>query len=373
VRPRSLTHLPPIPAVRYEGADILNTRMEVRRTGLHYKALADHVVNTMLGCPHGCPFCFVSDIAAGKQQATLDLYGGLDAHMDWGTYSLLRRLDEDHFVRTARRCAAERAVFPVFSGHNAALYSITSDAWAPIVHDDKARQRELNEYQSAVVRRSIELLRDETDMNVRILTRSVLVRRDFDVLAALGNRCMFGMSLMTLDDRIQRTYEPTASAPVARLRTLRQASDMGICVYVALAPIPPETSEDDLRRLIETVAPLKPLTIFSEPINIRGANIARIRAAAEESGVKLELATFDTRSTTRQYAIKTLHMAEKIAAEFGLADRLHLWPDAELLGSKTALGEQEDPVAFQAWLDRWWWRESEWPGQYPVAHRSGIA
>lgn len=347
--------------MQYEAVAVLSTWLEVRRTGLLHKALADFVVNFMLGCPHGCPFCFVPDIAAGKQQALLDLYGGMNAHADWGKYALLRQLDEDHFVRTAQRCATERAALPMFSGHNAALYSITSDAWAPIVHDDADRQRELNAYRSAIVRRSLELLRDETNMNVRVLTRSTLARQDFDVLASLGNRCMFGVSLMTLDDRIQRTYEPAASAPAARLRTLRGAKDRGIPIYVALAPIPPETNEDDLRQLFERVAPLEPMTVFSEPINIRGPNIARMRAAAQKAGVSLNLEPFATRTAARQYAMRTLHMAERVAAEFGLAGRLHLWPDAELLGSKTAFAEQDDPSAYQRWLDYWWWRESEWP------------
>ena len=32
-----------------------------------------------------------------------------------------------------------------------------------------------------------------------------------------------------------------------------------------------------------------------------------------------------------------------------------------VLGSQAALKEQRDPVAYRAWLEKWWTRISEWP------------
>lgn len=45
-----------------------------------------------------------------------------------------------------------------------------------------------------------------------------------------------------------------------------------------------------------------------------------------------------------------------------LPDRLHLWPDEDLLKSKAAREMIPDWAAHEAWLQKWWNRVSEWPG-----------
>ena len=46
--------------------------------------------------------------------------------------------------------------------------------------------------------RSLELIRDHSTLNLRILTRSPLARADFDLFRTIGRRLLFGMSLPTL-------------------------------------------------------------------------------------------------------------------------------------------------------------------------------
>jgi len=58
----------------------------------------------------------------------------------------------------------------------------------------------------------------------------------------------------------------SSSALQARLKTLQAAADAGIPFFVAMAPSYPECDENDLRRTLEAIRPLKPLTIFHEPI-----------------------------------------------------------------------------------------------------------
>lgn len=349
------------PVIRKERTDWLHTQIEVRPTGLKHKALADGVVNFMLGCPFGCPHCFVPDVAAGKQIHLLKRYGVTDAHSQWGQYALLRQFDEGHFVQSAQKLEQFARQHPVLGGNHAVLYSITSDAWAPIPHEDKARQRELNAYRQHAVARSIELVRDHTDLKIRALTRSSLIQRDFPLFQSLGSRGMIGTSLMTLDDSIQRAYEPAASSPEARIRMLERAHEMGIPVFVALAPIPPETGEDDMRELFERIAPLQPQTVFCEPIHVRGRNVDLIESSARRLGVTLDTGVFATRDSARAYALRVHRMAEKIAPEFGLENQLHLWIDEDLLGRESFVVNQPDPAAYRTWRDKWWNRVSEWP------------
>ena len=237
------------------------------------------------------------------------------------------------------------------------------------------------------MRRSLELIRDQSTLNVRILTRSPLARADFDLFKSFGPRLLFGMSLPTLRNDLAKVYEPKAPAPSQRLAALRAASEAGLHVYVAVAPTYPECDEADLRATLRAVAEVEPITIFHEPINIRAENVERIEphAAAlgflplhEEragawasnavplanpmgSGVRvLRTDVFATRETWQDYAVNALHTVERLADELGLADRLHLWPD-KALGNLNVVNRMARPKEHLCWLRKWWGRISEWP------------
>jgi hypothetical protein len=87
-----------------------------------------------------------------------------------------------------------------------------------------------------LVTRSLELIRDNSTLNVRVLTRSPLARLDFELFKSFGHRLVFGMSLPTLSDDLARVYEPKAPAPSLRLATLLAAKDAGLHVYSTHLP-----------------------------------------------------------------------------------------------------------------------------------------
>ena len=160
-----------------------------------------------------------------------------------------------------------------------------------------------------------------------------------------------------------------APAPTQRLATLKAAKEAGLHVYVAIAPTYPECDETDLRRTLTAIRDVNPITVFHEPINIRAENVERIKRTATRLGVPLDIAVFATRDAWQEYAIRSLTTVCKIAAELGLGDRLHLWPDKSL-GSKTRLERMTDPAGFEQWLQHWWRRVSEWPAG--AAHESPL-
>ena len=211
----------------------------------------------------------------------------------------------------------------------------------------------------------------------------------FRLYKRFGSRLLFGMSLPTLNDRWLRIYEPHAPGAQARLKTLEQAAKEGIPLYVAVAPTYPECDEADLRATLEAIRPLKPLTVFHEPINIRAENVERIasHAAGLEAPVKLQTEVFDNGPSWRQYAVEQLMSVEKIAGELGMEDNLHLWPDKSLktreafMEARQSLFEAANPglqetgyekeqrraadqaayEGFAKWLSHWHTRISEWP------------
>lgn len=212
-----------------------------------------------------------------------------------------------------------------------------------------------------MVRRSLELIRDHSTLNVRILTRSPLARRDFDLFQSFGERLLFGMSLPTLRDDLARVYEPRAPAPFQRFKTLQAAREAGLHVYVAMAPIYPECDERDLAATLEA-ASLDPVTIFHEPINIRSDNAARIAAQGRACGVDLQTEVFSTPARWQDYARGQLKQVHEFAKARKLTPRLHLWPDKSL-GSAPSLRSVKDPVAYVEWLQKQWGKKNAWPGQ----------
>lgn len=325
-----------------------------------YKSLSNWAFNVAVGCSHACRFCYVPSAATIKQGPQLARYGVEDPDAEWGDYVLLRPWDEPKFLASLRVAEGTPRTALKPDGNRAVIYCSTTDPYQVIRHPDTRRQRELASHARFLVRRSLELIRDRSTLNVRILTRSPLARADFELFRSFGKRLLFGMSLPTLRNDLAKIYEPKAPAPSQRLAALRAAKEAGLNVYVAVAPTYPECDESDLRSTLESVAQLDPITVFHEPINIRAENVARIEAHANRLGVRLRTKAFATREAWQEYAIGALHTVSEIARELGLGPRLHLWPDKSL-GSRSLVDQMPEPAKYLRRLEHWWHRVSEWP------------
>jgi len=340
--------------------DLWNSAAVIAPNHFVYKSLSNWAFNLAVGCGHACRFCYVPSAATIKQGRALARYGVQDPDAEWGGYVLLRPWDEKKFLASLR--AAENTPPGKLNrdGNRAIIYCSTTDAYQVIRHPDPERQRELGEHSRFLVRRSLELIRDRSTLNVRILTRSPLARQDFELFQSFGNRLLLGMSLPTLRNDLARAYEQKAPAPSQRIATLRAAKEAGLHVYVAMAPTYPECDETDLRATLQAVADLRPTTIFHEPINIRAENVARMQLDAACLGLTLKTDVFATREKWRDYAVDSLKTVERLAEEIGISRQLHSWPDKSL-GSRSAVQSRADASVHLAWLQRSWNRVSEWP------------
>jgi DNA repair photolyase len=305
----------------------------------------------------------VPDTSAGKQKKILAGYGVADPNKEWGSYVIVRPLDEEEFLCSLK--AAENTPRDLLNidGNRAVMFSSTTDPYQTITGGDGDLVKRLNRLLKGNVRRALELIRDCSTLNVRILTRSPLAKKDFDVYKSMGDRLLLGTSLPTLDSKISKLYEPNAPDPKHRLQLLLDAHQEGVATYVAIAPVFPEVGKQGLLDVFNAVKAANPLTYFMEPINIRDGIANRINERAMRAGGSIDIELFKNRKLWAQYAIQCLRDAEWAAAEAGVSDRLHLWPDHSDLQSEAVLLSQDDPRAFLEWLNRWWLRISEWPGK----------
>jgi DNA repair photolyase len=343
-----------------EPVDFWHSPAVIAENHFVYKSLSNWSFNIAVGCSHACRFCYVPSAATIKQAPRLAEYGVNDPDAEWGNYVLLRPWDEQKFLASLRAAETMPASQLKPDGNRAVIYCSTTDPYQVVRHPDPARQRELATHARVLVRRSLELIRDHSTLNVRILTRSPLARADFDLFSTFGKRLVFGMSLPTLRNDLAKAYEPKAPAPSQRLATLRAAKEAGLHIYVALAPTYPECDEADLRATLAAVADLDPITIFHEPINIRAENVARIETQAADMGIRLRTEVFATRESWQNYAIESLHTVSELAREFGITRRLHLWPDKSL-GSQALVDRMKNPRTYVKRLEYWWQRVSAWP------------
>lgn len=327
-----------------------------------HKSLSNWSFNIAIGCGHACRFCYVPSAATIKMGAKLREYGVDDPDAEWGDYVLLRPWDERKFLASLDQAenTPRRQLNP--DGNRAVIYCSTTDPYQVFRCSDPVSRDQLARAAEHLVRRSLELIRDRSTLRVRILTRSPLARRDFDLFKSFGNRLLFGMSLPTLRNDLAKVYEPKAPAPLQRLATLHAAKKAGLNVYVAVAPTYPECDEADLRATLTAIAELKPLTIFHEPINIRAENVERIQRHAEALNVRLHSEVFATRETWKNYALQSFKLVFNVAKEIGVSNRLHLWPDKSL-GSDWVVQTMPAPGAYEKWIQRYWNRISEWPSR----------
>jgi len=340
---------------------------------------------------------------------TMADYGVADPDADWGKYVLLRRWDRDIFLHSLAKAENTDPATLEIGGNRAVIYCSTTDPYQVWnrVHEMKRGAGEpasrsadsptrrladsdLHHEARGMVRESLQLIRDYSTLNVRILTRSPMAILDFDLFKSFGPRLMFGMSLPTLNDRLAQIYEPHAPSPSARLRCLERATQYGLNTFVAVAPMYPEIGRMDLERTLSAlthlptdpasaawkvgewesgrVGPnnrLAPITIFAEPINIRAENVARIATHADKLGLSMRVEVFANRRVWEDYAIGQLRLIEAVAGELGLGERLHLWPD-HTLGNRHTAERQPDAASYMKWITGWWQRRSEWPSGTPV-------
>ena len=182
-------------------------------------------INPYRGCEHGCIYCY-----ARPSHAYLDLSPGLD----FETRLYYKR---DAAARLRAELAGPGYVCsPLALGAN-------TDPYQPV------------ERRLGVTRSILEVLL-ELRHPCTLVTKSVLVLRDLDLLVALAAQRLTRvyLSITTLDEGLKRTLEPRAAAPAARLRALRELHAAGVPVGVLVAPVIPAVNDAELERIIALAA-----------------------------------------------------------------------------------------------------------------------
>lgn len=184
----------------------------------------DRSINPYRGCEHGCVYCF-----ARPTHAYLGLSPGLDFES-----RIFYKPDAATLLR-------KELSKPSYSCAPLAL-GVNTDAYQPA------------ERRLGITRAVIEVLA-EFGHPFSMVTKSALIERDLDLLAAMAERnlAQVAISVTTLDRQLARTLEPRAAAPERRLETIRRLREAGVPVIVLVAPMIPFLNDDEMETILAAV------------------------------------------------------------------------------------------------------------------------
>lgn len=166
-------------------------------------------INPYRGCEFGCVYCY-----ARYTHEFLELRDP----MDFERRIFVKRMAAEVLGRTLSRT-------PI--GSDSIAIGTATDPYQPA------------ERRFGLTRSMLEVFAQLGGLNLSITTKSALVVRDLDLLAAISRRSRLSVnfSLITLSRRLQRTLEPRAPRPELHLRAMRELSAAGIRCHVLMMPM----------------------------------------------------------------------------------------------------------------------------------------
>lgn len=185
----------------------------------------DLSINPYKGCEHGCIYCY-----ARPSHAYMGLSPGLDfeSRLFWKPEAA--RLLEQELTRPRYVCKR------IHIGGN-------TDPYQPV-------ERELKS-----TRGVLEVLQ-RFRHPFSIITKSVLIARDADILSPMGRDGLASafVSITTLDRSLAHAMEPRASTPAKRLEAISRLAEAGVPVGVGFAPVIPGLNDHELEAVLEAAA-----------------------------------------------------------------------------------------------------------------------
>ncbi len=173
--------------------------------------LSRYRMNLYRGCSHNCTYC---DGRSEKYQVWGDF--GSDVDVKINAADILK-----NELRPGRYGTPLKKGFIMVGGG-------VGDAYQPA--EEKYR----------LTRKTLELIL-EHDLPVHILTKSVLVERDMDILADINrkSKVIISMSFSSVDEKVSRTFEPGVPSPGRRMETIKKFKKQGHTCGIFLMPVIP--------------------------------------------------------------------------------------------------------------------------------------
>lgn len=217
--------------------------------GFRHKLLAEYSVNIGNICEFGCSFCYVPSIT-GKQKTVKSI---LDKGYKLGEFSLYRY--KDNVIHTVANDL--RKINPNDMG--TVFFCTTCDPCATTKHAEISID-------------AIKLIMEKSNLQVRVLSKCVLIKKIAESLSTFQDRVMFSLSTGTTSDEISNAIEENASSISKRVETLHWLQDNTFRTYGMICPVLP-SEIDNVSILVDQVRPEHCEHVWVEAVNVRGRSL----------------------------------------------------------------------------------------------------
>ena len=200
--------------------------------------------------------------------------------------AVIRRLDP---VGTLRMQLTDRNGLPRYKNdHGVVILSPIVDPLANIELMEESLQMIL-------------LIMELTGWNVRILTKSMLIRKLANrIPAEFRHRVIYGLSIGILDDELAKMVEKLTSSPKLRIEAYREFQRNGLRTYSMHCPILPQSDYPAYaERLAASMNWEADELIWGEALNLRGDSIKNTISALENAGLRKEAELLSEASRSR--------------------------------------------------------------------------
>ncbi|MDQ1149445.1 MULTISPECIES: PA0069 family radical SAM protein [Sphingobacterium] len=198
-------------------------------------------INPYQGCEHGCIYCY----ARNSHE-----YWGFSAGLDFERKILVKH-NAAQLLEQEFRKASYQPDLIMLSGN--------TDCYQPI-------ERKLG------ITRSILELMVKYQHPVSIISKNVLMRRDFDLLRELAalNLVSVAVTINSLREEVRQKMEPRTATASARLKLIEGLTGIGVPVMLMMAPIVPGINSDEISDLIRAGADAGAITASYTIVRLNG-------------------------------------------------------------------------------------------------------
>jgi DNA repair photolyase len=219
-------------------------------------------INPYRGCEFGCLYCYA--------RYTHEFLA-LNDPMDFERRILVKRKAAEALARSLART-------PV--GCDSIAIGTATDPYQPA------------ERTFLVTRSILEVFARLGGLHLSVTTKSNLITRDLDLLAAINQRSRLSVnfSLITLNRRLQRVLEPRAPRPALRLRALKELSSAGIRCNMLMMPVIPGITDGcaAMGRLIEAARAAGATQVWWRPLFLKPSAARRFLPFIERAFPQLQ-------------------------------------------------------------------------------------
>lgn len=197
-------------SMKIEPKDIISKTILTKATG----QLSDytHSLNPFGGCAFGCSYCYV-------RQLPVSLF----RDEEWGTWIDVKTNAAELLFKELSRLKKKGPV--------RIFMSSATDPYQPI------------EYKLQLTRSLLKVMLEERPDFLFVQTRSPLVVRDIDLLKQFGSDTRVSLTIETDKEEIRKAFSPSAPPIPARMKALKEMTEVGIPTQATIAPLLPCSKE----------------------------------------------------------------------------------------------------------------------------------